>query len=188
MLLVFDSVIPAARRLSLPSRHIKVLIVDDAPACRKMHRKLVNNLTGTVDEACDGNECVSMLRSSMESDSPYDLILLDNSMPKMSGPEASKLIRDMGSSVKIIGVTGNARSEDIDLFLSHGADRVILKPLHFDSIKDIVEGKYFYSSWSLSLQHRLVEILTTRRTKYVVSKLMRKTNLLENPGPKMNTP
>lgn len=106
-----------------------------------MHIKLVKNLANTVDEACDGIECVSRMRSSIENDSPYDLILLDNSMPKMSGPEASKIIRDMGSAVKIIGVTGNARGEDIDLFLNHGADKVLLKPLHFDSIKDIIEGK-----------------------------------------------
>lgn len=138
--IVFNVMAPPARKLSTISSQIKVLIVDDAPACRKMHRKLMKNLTESVDEACDGNECVSKMQSSIDSEAPYDLILLDYSMPNMNGPEASKTIRNMGSSVKIIGVTGNARQEDIDVFLSHGADKVLLKPLHFESIKSITEG------------------------------------------------
>ena len=59
-------------------------------------------------------------------------------MPNMNGPEAVKLIRELGFRGLIIGVTGNMLPEDIEDFKSHGANRVIGKPLSVQILKQII--------------------------------------------------
>jgi CheY-like chemotaxis protein len=50
-------------------------------------------------------------------------------MPIMTGTEASRQIRSNGYNRLIIGVTGNALDDDVEAFLTAGADCVIAKPL-----------------------------------------------------------
>lgn len=50
-------------------------------------------------------------------------------MPVMVGTEATRLIRRLGFTKPIFGVTGNALEEDIVLFLNSGVNCVIIKPL-----------------------------------------------------------
>lgn len=41
----------------------------------------------------------------------------------------------------ILGVTGNGHQAEIDLFLSSGADRILIKPLSADQFYEILLGK-----------------------------------------------
>jgi CheY-like chemotaxis protein len=64
----------------------------------------------------------------------YDLILMDSEMPIMNGPLATKTIRSLYSSDQLIilGVTGNVLPEDVDMFLNHGVDAVLGKPMNLE--------------------------------------------------------
>jgi CheY-like chemotaxis protein len=53
---------------------------------------------------------------------------MDFVMPKMDGPSATRAIRASGYTAPIFGVTGNAVDSDVNFFLDHGADRVMIKP------------------------------------------------------------
>ena len=61
----------------------------------------------------------------------YDVILMDFVMPNMDGPTATKMIRDLGYSGYIFGVTGNALDSDVNYFLAQGADSVLAKPFDY---------------------------------------------------------
>ena len=112
---------------------LRVLVVDDSKMVRKVMGNLMNSLGHTFQEASDGVEAVEMVRHSVAQAAPFDLILMDNQMPRMMGHEASKVIRtELRYSGMILGVTGNALAEDIRTFIDHGADTVILKPLTAD--------------------------------------------------------
>jgi len=55
---------------------------------------------------------------------------MDYIMINMHGPEAvSKIRQECGSSVKIVGLTGNALPEDIATLMAAGCDHVIVKPI-----------------------------------------------------------
>lgn len=139
-----------------------VLVVDDVPSCRKMHVRLIEDYCKSCTQASDGLECLQLVEASIARNEPYDAILLDSAMPNLTGPEAAEQLRNMGYKGRIIGVTGNARAVDIEEFISHGADLVILKPLKADMISDIIN-----------------EISTTRRAKWVISKLGSKISKLK---------
>ena len=89
----------------------------------------------SVVEAEDGKQALEIVMLAInESEEVPDIILMDFIMPVMDGPTASKAIRDIGYNRMIIGVTGNALPADIDTFLSHGADRVLTKPLRLETL------------------------------------------------------
>jgi CheY-like chemotaxis protein len=68
----------------------------------------------------------------------FDVILMDNNMPNMCGPEATKIARSHGYKGIILGVTGNVNKEQIDDFLEHGVDDVFPKPLNMDQLTKTV--------------------------------------------------
>jgi len=61
---------------------------------------------------------------------PFDVVLMDGTMPVMNGIEATRILRDRGfSSLPIVAVTGNALVEDQKAFLHAGANEVLTKPI-----------------------------------------------------------
>ena len=65
----------------------------------------------------------------------YDVIFMDYIMPKQNGPEATRAIRELGFTGKVIGVTGNALPGDVRIFEEHGADAVLIKPVELGMIR-----------------------------------------------------
>lgn len=57
----------------------------------------------------------------------------------MCGPVAAKKIRELGYRGLIFGATGNALPEDIQDYLDHGADYVLIKPISITSFKEAYE-------------------------------------------------
>ena len=105
----------------------KLLIVDDVGTNRTFLRKLLEQRGHDCEEAEDGEEALNMVKAS--SLDYYDVILMDFMMPTMSGPDATRALRELGYKGPIIGVTGNALDEDRVLFMNAGATNVIVKPL-----------------------------------------------------------
>lgn len=75
---------------------------------------------------------------------PYDCILMDYEMPILKGPDAVLEIRQLErcKSVCIIGVSGNVLPEDVQYFLSCGADCVLAKPVKFQELEEIWTAHY----------------------------------------------
>ena len=118
---------------------MRVLVVDDATSNRKMVSRSLRDTYGEVDEAVDGVDAVSKVRLSMETQRPYDLILMDFFMPNMDGPTAVKIIKEeLGFRGTVVGLTGNALPSEINTFLSHGAERVLIKPVNISVLRSIL--------------------------------------------------
>jgi len=120
---------------------IRILVVDDAKLNRKMTRNILKSRCGHIDEAVDGEDAVVRIRTAMLTNSSYHMILMENLMPKMSGPEAAKEMRALGYRGMIIGVTGCATAEEMDFFVRHGANCVLKKPLDFDMLDGLLQGE-----------------------------------------------
>jgi CheY-like chemotaxis protein len=117
---------------------LKILVVDDAEPCRKLHIKLMKEFATTIQEAGTGVEAVELVRESISSGDPFDVIFMDNSMPEMDGPSATKEIRQIGFEGKVVGVTGYAEQADIDNFVDSGADEILVKPVKVAIFKKVL--------------------------------------------------
>jgi len=61
---------------------------------------------------------------------PFDIILMDGTMPIMNGVVATQILRRNGITIPIVAVTGNALAEDVSAFMLAGADSVLTKPVN----------------------------------------------------------
>lgn len=100
----------------------RILICDDDPIVHQSLSLYLDNEDFLHDSAHDGQQALSMIRAEH-----YDLMLLDQMMPGMSGMEVCQAVRK-DSRLPIIMLT--ARGEEIDriLGLEMGADDYIVKP------------------------------------------------------------
>ena len=65
----------------------------------------------------------------------HSLSLIDCVVCRMTGPEASSLLRSKNVRIPIIGVTGNVLVPDKTFFLTNGADVVLHKPLTISNLQ-----------------------------------------------------
>ncbi|CAE7184079.1 unnamed protein product [Rhizoctonia solani] len=68
-------------------------------------------------------------------ESKYDIVFLDNHMPICSGVEVARRLRQLDRKDFVVGVTGNALTEDQQEYLQAGANHVLTKPVLEKSLK-----------------------------------------------------
>ncbi len=112
---------------STPASTGRVLLVEDSPANVLVASTILRNAGHTVDTAADGREAIEAARSL-----PYDLILMDLSMPEMDGFEATHRIRAFDGDparIPIVAMTANSMSGDRERCLAAGMNDYIAKPV-----------------------------------------------------------
>jgi signal transduction histidine kinase/CheY-like chemotaxis protein len=103
----------------------KVLVVDDNNLNIKVATRLLKNYNIVPDTALSGLECLKKVREYN-----YDLILMDDMMPKMSGVETfSKLKENKEFKTPVAILTANAISGMKEKYLSAGLDDYLAKPI-----------------------------------------------------------
>ena len=104
------------------SKNFRILICDDDPIVHQSLSLYLDNEDFLHDSAYDGKTALEMTRKER-----YDLMLLDQMMPGMTGMDVCQNVR-RESTLPIIMLT--ARGEEIDriLGLEMGADDYIVKP------------------------------------------------------------
>jgi CheY-like chemotaxis protein len=72
-----------------------------------------------------------------------DVILMDCSMPVMDGYTATRILKKIQPTVKVIAVTANSFDTDIQKCYSSGMEEVLVKPIFKEKLLDIIENKIF---------------------------------------------
>ncbi len=104
----------------------KILLVEDNPVNSLMATTILEKWNCRVDLAENGIESIEKL--NLKS---YDLILMDMTMPKMGGIEASQIIRkELKIETPIIALTANAIKGDLEKCVAAGMDDYLSKPYH----------------------------------------------------------
>lgn len=117
----------------------RVLIVDDNAPNRMVAEALVKSCGGLTVLCADGAQAVEAAGAAAQGGQPFDLILMDISMPVMDGIQATKAIRAGGGTgfdVPIVAVTAHVAQSDAPAMLAQGFDAVIHKPVRRDLIED----------------------------------------------------
>ena len=100
----------------------RILVVDDEPAIRDAVGYALRTEGFDVHVVADGEEAVDAAL-----DSPYDVVVLDLMLPRMSGTEVCRRVR-AESAVPIIMLTARGAELDRVLGLEVGADDYVTKP------------------------------------------------------------
>jgi len=108
----------------------RILVVDDDTAHRTMLSALIGGWGYEVSEADDGSTAIAEVRKK-----PYDLVLMDVRMLKVSGTEALREIKSFNPAVPVIIMTAYSSVESAVSAIKDGAYDYLTKPLDFDKLK-----------------------------------------------------
>jgi DNA-binding NarL/FixJ family response regulator len=135
---------------------IRILITDDHSVVRKGIRTLLEDETDMqiVGEASDGDEAIALL-----SGIPTDVLLLDITMPRMSGIEALKVISQKYPMVRTLMFSMHNNPDYILKAVQHGAAGYLLKDTGqeeiLQAVRTVVNGDLYYppNASSVIIQH-----------------------------------
>jgi two-component system response regulator HydG len=113
---------------------ISLLVADDDTAHRTMLRKLLSGWGYAITEADDGGSAIEAVRRQ-----PFDLILMDIRMIKVSGLTALTEIKAFNPAIPVVIMTAYASVETAVEALKKGAYDYLTKPLDFDELRLTLE-------------------------------------------------
>lgn len=125
---------------SQPETSFHVLITEDNNINQKILKKSLEAIGYTCQVANNGSEACQLY----EQDSSIQCILMDIRMPVMDGITAAINIRQREQETGrkpcvIIGLSGNARSEQVDAALASGMDEYLTKPVRTQDVVRVIE-------------------------------------------------
>jgi len=128
---------------------IRILLVDDNEINLVLEQRMLEKSGYQhIDIATDGIEGLEAFRNNT-----YDAILMDCRMPRMSGNDATKAIREIekstGKHILIIALTANALKDDQEQCLADGMDEFVSKPFKIVQINQIID-KHFHERTTMS--------------------------------------
>ncbi len=116
----------------------KVLVVDDNNLNLKVATKLISKLNLEVITASSGQECINKILNGEK----YDIILLDDMMPELSGKDTLLKLRKIeGFNIPVIALTANALSGMREEYIEFGFNDYLAKPIEIKELEKII-NKY----------------------------------------------
>ena len=132
-----------------------VLVVDDDPSVRRLLTLVLTDAGLDVEEAENGRQALDLARRNS-----YSMVLLDNTMPGLSGLQVLAELRaaEATRTLPVVIVTGQddvaARVDG----LHRGADDYVVKPFHPDELVARVRAQLRgRAAWAEVLERRLTE-------------------------------
>jgi signal transduction histidine kinase/CheY-like chemotaxis protein len=131
--------VASAERKQLPIRPLRILIADDQEDIRTLTSYQLKRSGHKVVIVKDGKQALRAFRSIS-----FDVILLDQEMPGMTGDEVARAIRKAEQGKKkrvfLVASTGNTTSDDSRRLKEAGFDDVLGKPFRLEDLNLILSS------------------------------------------------
>jgi len=127
----------AASRAARSKLRGRVLVVDDEPSVAHFMRELLDSWGLEASIAGEPEAALSMLRVDAEG---YDLVITDQTMPRMSGLELAEEIGRMSAAPPVVLYTGYAEGVDPAELSAAGVKGLVRKPLEPGELRAVITG------------------------------------------------
>lgn len=113
----------------------KVLVVDDNDLNLKIAERLLKKYNLQIETCKSGYECLDKINNNQK----YDLIFMDDMMPKMSGTETFHILKDNPDfKTKVIVLTANAIEGMKEKYIEDGFNDYLAKPIEKEELERIL--------------------------------------------------
>jgi len=138
----------------LKKQPYRIVLADDHTMVRHGIKKMIEESASlkVIGEASDGLELLDLLKGL-----PVDLVILDISMPRLSGIEATRELKRIFPEVKVLILTMHKDSELLDQAVSVGVDGYVLKE---DSDRELYSAIEKIRGGGIYISPRLSEEVT----------------------------
>jgi CheY-like chemotaxis protein len=115
----------------------RVLIAEDSSVIQNLARKILEFQNYDITSVKNGEQVLQILDKE-----DFNILLLDINMPIMDGMECVRAVRALPNKTKaevpIVAITGNAKNYTEEEFKTAGFNDVLVKPLNFDRLVEVV--------------------------------------------------
>lgn len=125
-----------------------ILIAEDDASARELAAYNIQNMGHTVAEAENGEQALQLFRKE-----PFDIVLTDLRMPKMSGMELLSRLRQIQPSVIVVVMTAYGDIETAVSAMKEGAFDFVSKPFSRDYLKIVLSR----AAHTLQLRRQVAE-------------------------------
>ncbi len=118
----------------MPDLGMKILVVDDFATMRRIIKNILRQIGyKNIEEADDGDVGLRLLKAQ-----PFDFVISDWNMPKMSGLELLKAVRsdDQLADLPFLMVTAEAQKENVIEAVKAKVSNYIIKPFTAETLAE----------------------------------------------------
>ena len=129
--------VPAAK--PTPAPHRRVLVMDDQQAVQRMVCRILDRMEFKHEVSADGATAVELYRQAMERGEPFDLVILDLTVPTgLGGRETIQLLKEVDPSVQAVVSSGYANDPVMASYQDYGFAGVLAKPYTFKQFQALI--------------------------------------------------
>lgn len=122
--------------------NMKTIVIDDMMTMRKIITKMLKQIGFTnIVDADDGATAWPMIEEAYKNGEPFDFIVSDWNMPKMSGLDLLIKIRETEglSKTPFLMITAEAEQSNVVKVVKAGVSNFIVKPFKPETLKEKIE-------------------------------------------------
>lgn len=117
----------------------KILVMDDEPQVRELTQNVLRQVGYEVQICSDGKEVIEKYVRAANSDSKFDLVILDLIVPQgMGGIETVEKLLDFDPHVSVIAMTGYTTNNIKTEYLDYGFKGFTQKPYDIKELSELV--------------------------------------------------
>lgn len=121
---------------------MKILVVDDMATMRKIIKNMLTQVGFTnITEADDGATAWPLIQDAQKAGEPFEFIVSDWNMPKMTGLDLLKNLRenDAFKTLPFLMITAEAEQGNVVIAVKAGVSNFIVKPFSAQVLKEKVD-------------------------------------------------
>lgn len=120
----------------------KILVVDDMGTMRKIIKNMLTKMgCNNIHEADDGAPAWQMIQDAHEQNQPFQFIVSDWNMPKMTGLDLLKNLREdeRFKTLPFLMITAEAEQSNVVVAVKAGVSNFIVKPFSIITLKEKID-------------------------------------------------
>ncbi len=131
--------VPSLREVEVVQGKGKVLLMDDEDSIRELMEQALTAFGYRIACVPDGADAVELYRSAGERGVPFDVVLLDLTVPGgMGGLETLTRLRDLNPDVRAIVISGYSNDPVLADHARHGFAAAVSKPFNLEELSNVV--------------------------------------------------
>lgn len=115
---------------------LRILTVEDETAVARLLALVVCGPNCRVTSASDGMEALAKIEAAVQ---PYDIIITDHQMPRMTGLEMVRQLRHQDFGGKIVVLSAFLNEENVRAYEALGVDLMLAKPFDMDELRRAID-------------------------------------------------
>ena len=118
------------------SNHLRILAVEDETAVAQLLALVLCGPTSKVTNVCNGEEALAKIAADSQ---PFDIVITDNNMPRMTGLELVRELRARDFGGKIVVLSAHLTQDNVQAYSKLSVDLMLSKPFDVNELRHAIE-------------------------------------------------